>query len=122
MNDTKPQRQIISRQAAHAAGLLRFYTGVPCKRGHTAERYVSTGGCIMCLSQGFKFRRNAFSHELAAYMPQRLWAPRSYSADELQALEVYLQRCIYEHAKHTGKLTEDLDEALRMQLERMVPA
>jgi hypothetical protein len=41
---------LISRWDAHAAGLTRFYTGRPCKRGHVAERYVSTQACLMCLN------------------------------------------------------------------------
>lgn len=40
---------IISRADAEAAGLKHFFTGVPCKRGHVCERYVSgTAGCIEC--------------------------------------------------------------------------
>lgn len=115
----KPQPQVISRQAAHAAGLLRFYTGAPCRRGHLAERYVSTGGCLECASTGFKFRRNTFSHELAPFYSQRLWVPRAYEPADLQALEKYLQCCIHEHAKHTGKLTPDVNDALGLQVERM---
>lgn len=40
----------ISRKAAHAKGLVRFYTGKPCKRGHDRERNVKTGACLGCLS------------------------------------------------------------------------
>jgi hypothetical protein len=41
--------EIITRADATARGLKRFFTGVPCKNGHTSERYVSsTGGCVTC--------------------------------------------------------------------------
>lgn len=40
--------QIISRESARAAGLKRFFTGKPCRRGHVAQRYVSYGGCCAC--------------------------------------------------------------------------
>jgi hypothetical protein len=40
---------IINRDVAHASGLKRYFTGVPCKRGHVVERYVSTGACKDCL-------------------------------------------------------------------------
>jgi len=40
--------QIITRKDAHAAGLRRFFTGRPCAHGHTAERFVTTGGCVAC--------------------------------------------------------------------------
>ena len=39
---------IISKEAAIAAGKTRYFTGVPCKHGHVAERFVSTRGCIIC--------------------------------------------------------------------------
>jgi hypothetical protein len=25
-----------------------YFTGVPCKHGHVAERYVGNGGCVEC--------------------------------------------------------------------------
>lgn len=37
------------RRAAIAAGLIRFNTGVPCKNGHFADRYVSSFACSQCL-------------------------------------------------------------------------
>lgn len=43
--------KIISRAEAQARGLKRYFTGKPCKRGHTAERYVARKGCIECESE-----------------------------------------------------------------------
>src|SRR5215831_20986514 len=37
-----------SREEARASGFDRFYTGVPCKHGHLAARYVSTTNCAAC--------------------------------------------------------------------------
>jgi hypothetical protein len=39
-----------TRKEAHAAGLKRFYTGKPCHNGHDCERYVSSGGCLDCVT------------------------------------------------------------------------
>jgi hypothetical protein len=39
---------IISRDEAKALGLPRFFTGKPCKRGHVAERGVSSHKCMEC--------------------------------------------------------------------------
>lgn len=36
------------RAAARAAGLDYYMTGVPCRRGHVAQRYVSSGHCVDC--------------------------------------------------------------------------
>lgn len=40
--------QPISREDAHRQGKARYFTGVPCKRGHVAERYVLNGNCTDC--------------------------------------------------------------------------
>lgn len=40
----------ITRSAAVSAGRNRYFTGIPCKRGHTAERLVATGNCIECVA------------------------------------------------------------------------
>lgn len=42
---------IITRDEAYARGLKRFYTGQPCKNGHTVERFVSSGGCVDCVNR-----------------------------------------------------------------------
>lgn len=40
---------IITRRAAHAAGLAKFYTGRPCIYGHDSPRFVSSGACVACI-------------------------------------------------------------------------
>jgi len=40
--------EVITRKDATAQDLKRFYTGEECDHGHTAERHVSTGGCVEC--------------------------------------------------------------------------
>lgn len=42
--------QIISRIEAKAAGLKRFFTGEPCKKGHISERFLS-GSCVQCYKE-----------------------------------------------------------------------
>lgn len=43
--------KLISRSLAGKDGLRRYYTGKACGNGHTAERHVSTGGCVECIRQ-----------------------------------------------------------------------
>lgn len=45
--------EVISRSSAKALGLSRYYTGVPCKNGGVAERYVAGSRCLceQCSSQ-----------------------------------------------------------------------
>lgn len=40
---------IADRESARALGLKRYFTGLPCRNGHVAERYVSCGNCTECL-------------------------------------------------------------------------
>ena len=42
--------KIVGRQEAINQGLLRYYTGKPCIRGHISERSVSHRGCLRCHS------------------------------------------------------------------------
>lgn len=40
-----------ARAAARALGQSRYFTGLPCKKGHITERLVSNSNCVACLSQ-----------------------------------------------------------------------
>lgn len=42
---------IISRNEARKEGLTHYFTGDECEKGHVAERLVSSGLCIGCLSE-----------------------------------------------------------------------
>ena len=44
----------MERREAHALGMKTYDTGRPCKNGHRALRYVTTGSCVKCLD---KYRR-----------------------------------------------------------------
>ena len=43
--------EIITIEQARLAGLKKYYTGEPCKRGHYAYRYIVTRGCCECVRQ-----------------------------------------------------------------------
>lgn len=43
-----------NRQAAATAGILRYNTGRPCRNGHIADRYTSTGNCCECTKSANK--------------------------------------------------------------------
>lgn len=45
--------QIITRSEAINRKILRYFTGVPCKRGHLVERYTLNSACIDCLHPKF---------------------------------------------------------------------
>jgi 5-methylcytosine-specific restriction endonuclease McrA len=48
VSENNSEKKIISREEAKALGLRVYFTGVACKRGHVAERYVSNGKCVEC--------------------------------------------------------------------------
>jgi len=39
---------IIDRHEAKAQGLLKYFTGKPCLRGHVSQRWVTSGKCCEC--------------------------------------------------------------------------
>jgi 5-methylcytosine-specific restriction endonuclease McrA len=45
---------IISRNDARANGLKRYFTNVPCHRGHVCERNTISGACLMCSCENAK--------------------------------------------------------------------
>lgn len=54
------QRPIISREKAAEQKLTHFFTGTPCKYGHIAPRFVSTGGCSECnAARAARFKKDA---------------------------------------------------------------
>lgn len=56
----------ISRQNAIAQGLPRYFTGEPCKHGHTAARYTANKTCVTCA--------NAKADESKAKNPEKYTA------------------------------------------------
>jgi len=50
---------LISRQIAQERGLIRYFTGKPCVRGHVCERTTSNKKCVACHRERIKQRRRA---------------------------------------------------------------
>lgn len=86
---------ISTRGEAHAKGQTFFYTGRPCRAGHLAVRYVSTGGCTMCLdSYKTENAKNPFDHRLVPFDGSGIWRAGHWDAPTLQrakeAVQVFL--------------------------------
>lgn len=82
---------VISRKAAHVAGLKRFFTGEPCVHGHVSERYVSSGNCIECVTFKTPNKPNVAHNAAwprAAFVFQTQPAP---TQEEMQAAIRYVQ-------------------------------
>lgn len=70
----------ITISAAARAGLKTYYTGKPCKRGHLALRFVSSGNCVECSREasrisGKKYYAANKAHCLAVRHQWRLANP-----------------------------------------------
>lgn len=58
--------EIMKRMAAAKLGKLLYYTGKPCKHGHIAARYTSSGSCTQCLSNATQAQRDEIREALKA--------------------------------------------------------
>jgi 5-methylcytosine-specific restriction endonuclease McrA len=47
--DTSLPYPIVTRKEALAQGLIHYYSGVPCVRGHITVRFVNNGTCRECI-------------------------------------------------------------------------
>lgn len=71
--------EIITRQDAIARGLPRYFTGVPCSRGHVAHRRVMSPACIECTtitSRESRRRQRANDPALSMFAEARRRASR----------------------------------------------
>lgn len=50
---------LITRQDALSQGLKNYFTGKPCKYGHTTHRLVSSKACSACTNEKLRARRAA---------------------------------------------------------------
>ena len=61
----------ISRLEAKQVGQPRYYTGLPCKHGHLAERFVTSRGCVVCASAANLARYHAAPEKAALKVKAR---------------------------------------------------
>lgn len=45
-----------------AQGLVRYYTGKPCPAGHLGDRFVTSGGCVECVTAFTRGWRSKTNH------------------------------------------------------------
>ena len=45
-----------ARTQAKMNGSPKYFTGIPCARGHVGERYTTTGNCVTCMSEDGKLK------------------------------------------------------------------
>jgi 5-methylcytosine-specific restriction endonuclease McrA len=56
--------EILLRRDAILQGKLRYFTGVPCKNGHLAERTVSKSTCLACKREEYQRNKKVYRAKL----------------------------------------------------------
>lgn len=51
-------QDIVTRKQAIERGLLRYFTGEACKRGHVGERYTLNAACVECNAEAQQRHRD----------------------------------------------------------------
>ena len=69
MGSGRTREGYAARLAARASGATRYFTGLPCPRGHIAERQTANATCVECLNEKFKLRATPeWQQSLADYL------------------------------------------------------
>jgi 5-methylcytosine-specific restriction endonuclease McrA len=83
-----------TKTEAKLAGATHFFTGLPCRHGHVAKRYVHNGACIECASEST--RKHRAEHPGLHAESQRNWRksnPEGARAQEQRYRERHPERC-----------------------------
>lgn len=88
------------RSAAAARGDTMYVTNEPCKRGHTSPRYVSTGGCLECLT--FQPAKLITKLAVTQQVISMQWVTRVGLNGDINALKCYLTECFIKYFESTG--------------------
>lgn len=84
--------KVISRAAARSAGLTHYFTGVACKNGHIAKRYVRDTKCLEChRAKHAKLREKNWKHPSTR---EQLAAERLLREQALEKGDVHYQSVI----------------------------
>lgn len=97
---------IISRKDAHQQGRKKFYTGEPCKNGHLAERFTTSGACTHC-AKAFHKMPPGPSNELFPMQPPLVYVPR-LDVPQMDELGDYIAQCVAAWVDFKGLMTDGM--------------
>jgi len=75
------QKLPTNRYGAKRHGVSRYFTGKPCKHGHTSDRHACSGQCVECI----KLKRHGVGYR-SRRADARREQYRKSTADKLAAL------------------------------------
>lgn len=91
-------QKIITKKEAKALGLKRYFTGVPCKKGHVSERSIS-GHCCECRKHTWSAYYDENKDRLLDYSSNWYEANKSKIRDRLDANSDEIKRKSKEYNK-----------------------
>lgn len=81
---TVDAREVISKKEAIEKGLKKYFTGIPCKRGHVVNRHVVSGVCEECLRT---YNREIYSKKPEVKERRKEANKRSYEKNREKVLQ-----------------------------------
>lgn len=83
--------EIIPLKQAKEQGLVRYFTGEPCKRGHLVERLVSTRACLTCkLMHKLRWEKdNPEQHQAYNIAKAAEWREENKERHRAKSREIY---------------------------------
>lgn len=104
----------ITRKDALSKGLSKYFTGVACKNGHTAERYVQSGTCEECIRESRAIMISPKNGEILP--PQRSEIQQTRINIEQQKLALKAQKLNLERQKLELRLERAPVQAQTLEL------
>jgi len=113
--------EIISRQEAIKQNLKRYFTGIPCKRGHISERWTGAG-CIACDYSRREYHREYDRKFRGKNSPARVEYMKEYSIgyreknkDKKKAYDYENKLTIQANARKSIKKRNKIDPAFKLR-------
>lgn len=88
---------IIQRKTAKYLGFNRYFTGVPCARGHISEKYTGHGSCVECASNHSKSEKKKEYDKIRYSSRREEFVQKQRKYNKIKSKE----RC--EHAKEWAR-------------------
>jgi Recombination endonuclease VII len=108
----------ITAREAFDKGLKRYYTGLSCKFGHTAERMISNGSCVACLKDRRDRTREKNYEKVKEWRKKnpelRAAQCKRYQEKHKDKLNLYQKEYKKKNIEHVRKLDRENHKRMRV--------
>ena len=109
--------KLITRKEAKAQGLKRYFTGIPCCRGHIVERTIGGKGCIDC-HKIYEKKYNSSEHgRKMRYLKQKRYHVNNREKINAQARVRSRTKKYRDYAKAYSKINNKLPHVIKAKKE-----